>query len=225
MVLYRPCSQAQKHIRDEHAALVEILSIGFHAISRAGLGKNDDLLIFGCGKVGQSILQAAKTVTTGKIFMADILDKRLAMASLAYPDIHTINITKTDPAEYIREATNGKGVDIAIEAVGHFHPVEGKLNPIRSCIRAIKGGGTVCVLGLGDEPSEVLMKELIWKEARIIASRVSHGEFATAIEALAAGKLKPEKMITGILNLEDAHTGFELLEKSPAENLKIMLKV
>jgi 2-desacetyl-2-hydroxyethyl bacteriochlorophyllide A dehydrogenase len=213
------------HIADEHAALIEILSIGFHAITRAGLGPDDDLLIAGCGKVGQSILQAAKTVTRGKIFIADILDERLSMASSAYPDVHTINIAKTDPEKYIKEATDGRGVDIAIEAVGHFKPVEGKLNPVRTCIRSIKGGGKVVVLGLGDEPMEILMKELIWKEAQIIASRVSHGEFAKAIEALAGGKLKPDKMITGILEIKDAQKGFELLEDFPAKNLKILLKL
>lgn len=213
------------NIPDEHAALIEILSIGFHAITRARLNEYDDVLIMGCGKVGQSILQAAKTVTRGRIFIDDILDKRLAMASSAYPDVHTINITVTDPAELIMSVTGGKGVDVAFEAVGHFKHVEGRLNPVRTCVKSIKGGGSVCVLGLGDEPAEVLMKELIWKEGKIIASRVSHGEFARAIDALAAGKLRPEKMITGILDLSDAQKGFELLESSPEENLKILLRV
>ena len=103
--------------------------------------------------------------------------------------------------------------------------VEGRFNPVRTCINSIKGGGRVCVLGLSDHPSEILMKELIWKEAKIIASRVSHGEFSKAIEALDKGILNPDKMITGILNLEDAQKGFDLLEKEPANHLKILLKV
>ena len=213
------------HISDEYAALVEILSIGFHASARAGLEKHDDILIVGSGKVGNSILHAAKTITDGKIIIADILDERLAIASSAFPDIYTINIRKTDPIAFIKELTDSRGVDIAFEAVGHEVAVEGKFNPVRTCINAIKGGGKVCVLGLSDHPSEILFKELIWKEARIIASRVSHGEFARAIEALDNETLDPEKMITGVLNLEDAQKGFELLEKEPGKNLKILLKV
>ncbi len=69
------------------------------------------------------------------------------------------------------------------------------------------------------------MKELIWKEAKIIASRVSHGEFSKVIEALGSGSLNPDKMITDILKLEFAQKGFELLEKEPGKNLKILLKV
>lgn len=213
------------HISDEHAALVEILSIGFHAITRAGLEKDNDILIMGSGKVGQSILHAARTVTKGKIFIADIIDKRLAMTSGTFPDITTINITTTDPIALIKEITNGRGVDIAFEAVGHFTPVAGRFNPVRTCINAIKGGGKVCVLGLADHPAEILMKELIWKEAKIIASRVSHGEFSKAIEALDNGSLNPGKMITGILNLDDAQSGFDLLENQPSDNLKILLKI
>jgi 2-desacetyl-2-hydroxyethyl bacteriochlorophyllide A dehydrogenase len=213
------------HISDEHAALVEILSIGFHASARAGLDKNDDILIVGSGKVGNSILHAAKTITSGKIIMADIVNERLAFASSAFPEIYTVNITTLDPIKYIKDVTGGKGVDIAFEAVGHEMNVEGRYNPVRICINAIKGGGKVCVLGLSDHPAEILMKELIWKEAKIIASRVSHGEFAKVIEALDNGSLRPEKMITGILKLEDAQKGFELLDRDPANNLKILLKV
>jgi threonine dehydrogenase-like Zn-dependent dehydrogenase len=213
------------HISDEYAALVEILSIGFHASARAGLEKHDDILIVGSGKVGNSILHAARTITDGRIILADILDERLAIASSAFPDIITINITRTDPIAFIKELTNGKGVDIAFEAVGHEVTVAGKFNPVRTCINAIKGGGKVCVLGLSDHPAEILMKELIWKEARIISSRVSHGEFSKAIDALDKGILDPDKMITGVLNLEDAQRGFELLEKEPGKNLKILLKV
>ena len=213
------------NIPDEHAALTEILSIGFHASARADLGPHDDILIMGTGKVGNSILQAARTITDGKIIMADILDERLAIASGSYPEVHTVNTRKTEPVAFIKELTNGRGVDIAFEAVGHEVAVEGRYNPVRTCINAIKGGGKVCVLGLSDHPSGILMKELIWKEARIIASRVSHGEFSQAIAALAMGKLKPEGMITGILNLDEAQKGFELLEDEPQKNLKILIKI
>jgi threonine dehydrogenase-like Zn-dependent dehydrogenase len=213
------------HVSDENAALIEILSIGFHASSRAGLSADDDILIVGSGKVGNSILHAAKTITTGKIIMADILDERLAKAKSAFNDIFTFNIRKVDPVAIVKEITGGRGVDIAFEAVGHEKEVEGKFNPVRLCINAIRGAGKVCVLGLSDHPSEILMKELIWKEAKIIASRVSHGEFSKVIEALDKRTLDPESLITGIFDLKDAQRGFEYLENEPEKHLKILLKV
>jgi len=75
-----------RHISQmKYAALVEILSIGFHASARAGLEKHDDILIIGSGKVGNSILHAAKTITDGRIILADILDERLAIAFICFP--------------------------------------------------------------------------------------------------------------------------------------------
>jgi threonine dehydrogenase-like Zn-dependent dehydrogenase len=213
------------HISDENAALIEVLSIGFHACSRAGLTATDDILITGAGKVGQSILHAAKTITAGKVFMADILSERLVLASKAFPDIYAINIKETDPLVFINGITGGRGVDIAFESVGHEVKIQERFNPVRTCIKAIRGGGKVCVLGLSDYPAEILMKELIWKEAEIISSRVSHGEFSMTIEALSAGTVKPEIMVTGMLDLKDAQKGFDLLEKEPEKHLKILLKI
>jgi threonine dehydrogenase-like Zn-dependent dehydrogenase len=213
------------HIPDEFAALIEILSIGFHASARAGLKAEDDILIMGAGKVGQAILHAASTITKGKIIIADILNDRLAIASSAFPNILTVNTTLVDPIAYVKDITNGRGVDVAFEAVGHDVKIEGRMNPVRTCINAIKGGGTVCVLGLGDLPSEILMKELIWKEAKIVSSRVSHGEFSKAIHALDKKTIHPESMITGILKLANAQEAFDLLESEPGKQLKILIKI
>lgn len=209
----------------ENAALVEVLSIGFHAISRAGLGKKDSIAVWGAGKVGQSILHAAKTMTAGKIFMVDIIEERLKIVQKAFPDVHIINSLNTDPQGYILNHTSGEGVDIAFEAVGHFKEVNERLNPVMACVKAIRGGGIVCVLGLSDLPTELNMKELIWKEAKIITSRVSHGEFSKSIEALSNGRLNPESMITSIFEIEKTQEAFLALEENPEKHLKILLKI
>ncbi|MFP4367709.1 MAG: zinc-dependent alcohol dehydrogenase [Bacteroidales bacterium] len=207
----------------KYAALVEVLSIGFHATNRSGVKEDDSIVIWGAGKVGQSILQAVRLYSRNQIFMVDILDNRLKRAKMAYPDIEIINSLKTDPVDYIHSKTMGKGVDIAFEAVGHPAKVKNEIHPIRSCIRSIRGGGIICVLGLADEPVPVIMKELIWKEAKIVTSRVSHGEFSECIENLEKGKLKPEALITAEMHASKAHEAFEMLEKDPENQLKIIL--
>jgi L-gulonate 5-dehydrogenase len=211
-------------ISDEHAALVEVLSIGFHACKRAGVKQGDKVVIWGAGKVGQSILQALRTKTMDTVILVDILNERLAIAKKAYDDIHVINAIRTDAIEKIKELTNGEGVDIAFEAVGHTKEIPGVVNPVRGCIQAIRGGGKVCVLGLSSEPSPIVMKELIWKEGTIVTSRVSHGEFAETIENMNQGTLKPDALVTDILHPSDAQKAFEMLEKEPHKHLKILLR-
>jgi threonine dehydrogenase-like Zn-dependent dehydrogenase len=129
----------------------------------------DTVAIWGAGKVGNAILQAARTITDNKIFFVDILENRLARSVKAYPDVHTIN-------------------------------------------------------ALTDDPAPVLMKELIWKEARIISGRVSQGEFARAINELSKGNLKPESMITSVVHPSETQRAFELLQSQPEKHLKILLE-
>jgi threonine dehydrogenase-like Zn-dependent dehydrogenase len=212
-------------IPDKFGSLVEVLGIGFHSVNRAEVQKDDDIAIWGTGKVGNCILQAVKIRTEGQVFLIDLIDDRLKIAKNAYPEVTTINALKQDPLEVIREKTDGKGVDIAFEAVGHDTSNGLTLNPVRGCINIIRGAGKVVVLGLGDEPSPVVFKELIWKEAQIIASRVSHGEFAEVIDNMDKGKLKPDILISDIFKASEVQTAFELLEKQPEKHLKILLEL
>lgn len=211
------------HIPDEHVALVEIYGIGFHANKRAGTQVGDKIAIWGAGRVGQVILQAARTKTSGTVFMVDPLENRLEIATKNYENVITINPKKENPVEVIKRHTNDNGVDIAFEAVGHAEEIEGVYTPVRSCIQSLRGGGKVCVLGLGDDPSPVVFKELIWKEAQIITSRVSNGEFAEVIENMNAGNLKPDALISKVMHGSEIQQAFELLEKEKEKYLKVLI--
>lgn len=207
----------------EHAALVEVYGIGFHSCNRAKVKSGDTIAIFGGGKVGQCVMQAARTKTKAKMFVVDILEGRLDIIRKSYPDVRVINAKTEDPVEVIAKETDGHGVDIAFEVVGHAIDIPGRVNPVRACVQSIRGGGVVCVLGLGDEPIPIVYKELIWKEATIVASRVSHGEFAEAIDNLEKGNLKPEALITNILPVDKIQEAFDMLEQHPDRYLKILL--
>jgi L-iditol 2-dehydrogenase len=126
--------------------------------------------------------------------------------------------------EKIRNITGGKGADVAFEAVGHFVDIPDGVNPVRGCVQSIRGAGLVCVLGLGNDPTPVLMKELIWKEGIIMTSRVSHGEFAETIENLGKGTLKPDALVSDIIHPSKTQEAFEMLENEPEKHLKILLK-
>jgi L-gulonate 5-dehydrogenase len=209
-------------IRPEHAALIEILSIGFHACNRAGVNEGNTLAIYGAGRVGQSVLQAARTKTGARVFVVDILPNRLQIIDEHFDNVRTINALEEDAVEVIRSETGG-GVDLAFEAVGHAVKLDLTIQPVLGCVESIRGGGTVCVLGLSDESVPVVFKKLIWKEARIVTSRVSHGEFSEVIDALSAGQLKPDALITEILPGEKTQQAFETIIASPEKTLKILL--
>ncbi len=219
------CYKLNPTIPLKNGALVELLAIGFHASNRAGIKNNDTIAIWGAGKVGQCILQAAYTKTKNSIFLIDVLEKRLQHACKGYPDIIPINSRKEDPLDKIKYITSGRGVDIAFEAVGHAVDIHKRYHPVRGCIQAIRGAGKVCVLGLANEPTPLVMKELIWKEAQLIASRVSHGEFKQVIENMESGKLKPELLITSEIPMNKTQEAFRLLEDDMENQLKVILNI
>lgn len=215
--------KAAPQIPDEHVALVEVYGIGFHANNRAQTKQGDILAIWGAGRVGQVILQAARTKTDATIFMVDPIQKRLEIAAEYYDNVVTVNPKKENPVEAIKKHTDGKGVDIAFEAVGHEEHIQGVHTPVRSAIQSLRGGGKVCVLGLGDEPAPVVFKELIWKEGQIITSRVSDGEFTEVIENLNTGKLKPDALISKVMHGSQIQEAFQILQKEKEKYLKVLL--
>jgi threonine dehydrogenase-like Zn-dependent dehydrogenase len=87
----------------------------------------------------------------------------------------------------------------------------------------LRGGGKVCVLGLGDDPSPVLFKELIWKEGQIVTSRVSDGEFAEVMDHLNAGNLKPDALISKVMRGSEIQQAFELLQNEKEKYIKVLL--
>jgi threonine dehydrogenase-like Zn-dependent dehydrogenase len=212
------------NVSDRHASLVEVFSIGFHACNRSAIQKGDSAAIFGTGKIGQAILQAVMTRTDGDILTVDIVDKRLEIAEQVNPKVKAINSKKQNPVKAIMDNTGGRGVDIAFEVVGHAKPIQDQPHPLRQCIQSIRQGGTVCVLGLSDNPAPLVMRELIFKEAKIVASRVTAGEFEEAIDQLSQGKLKPDPLITGELPASRIQQGFEQLSAAPEKDLKILIK-
>uniref|UniRef100_UPI0035684217 zinc-dependent alcohol dehydrogenase n=1 Tax=Mariniphaga sediminis TaxID=1628158 RepID=UPI0035684217 len=90
------------HLPDEHVALVEIYGIGFHANNRAGTKEGDTLAIWGAGRVGQVILQAARTKTKGKIFLVDPAENRLQIAVNHYENVIPVNPKKGNPVDAIK---------------------------------------------------------------------------------------------------------------------------
>ena len=223
---------AQKHmlyklpdgIPDRHGALVELFSIGFHACNRSGIQEGDTAAIFGGGKVGQAILQAVMNRTSGKIFIVDILDERLHIAEQVKPDVVLINSRIVDPDEIIKKQTSGRGVDIAFEAVGHALEIPGREHPFRQCIQSIRPAGTICVLGLSNKAVPFVPREFIFKEAKIIASRVTAGEFSEAIQHLEQGRLVPGPLITDELSASCLQDAFEMLDREPEKHLKVLIR-
>ena len=186
----------------------------------------EDFLVFGSPRIGQDeideVVDSLKSgwISTGpKVARFEALFKNYIGADYA------LNITQVDPMDYVMELTDGIGADCVIEAVGHFHTVEGQAPPLAQAVAMVRNGGRIVTTGLGDQETSIHFKTLVLKEAELIASRVTLGEFPRAIRMLEKGVLHPELLITHQLPMREIKRAFDLVDEEQPDTVKIVLAV
>ncbi len=208
-----------------HAPMVEMFGLGHHVLQRGQVQPGETVVILGAGKLGLSVLDVlCHSASPALAIVADIQPFRLETAR-KLGAAYTINVAEEDPLERVLEITRGVGVDCVIECVGHYHQVEGREAPLAQAVKLIRTAGRIVTAGLGEQLSAVHFKTLVIKEAQIIASRVTLGEFPRAIRLLEKGLLHPELLITDQMPLRDIVTAFDQVDREDPQTLKIVLDV
>ena len=170
-------------IPNEVAAVMMCSSAtAFHALRKARAKEGESLAIFGFGGLGFSALQLAKAIGCAAVYAVDInLEKRAIAANLGAVPIDAT----ADPVRQIHDATNGRGVDIAIDLVG-------SASTMSQAVRSLNILGRAAMVGLTDEALSVLpYPDLINKEAEIVGvSDHLATELPMLIEFASSGKLQ-----------------------------------
>ena len=218
------CFRLPEEVSLHDAALTELFSLGIHACRRAEIEPGDVVVILGAGKLGLAILSIARRMGADTIVVTDRLPWRLGVAKALGADV-VLDVTQVDPVAEVMKLTGGEGADRVMEAVGHAIPgVTGK-QPMTEAAAMVRSAGRVVVLGQGPEEEPVFWKPFVWKEAEIIASRVTLGEFPRAIRMLARGLLPVQKIVTHELPLERVADAFALMLDPGAQALKVLLEI
>lgn len=214
-----------EHVPLSHVPLVEVYGLGHHILSRGRVQPGETVVILGAGKLGLSVLDVMchGTAATRGI-VVDVSASRLEVARRLGAE-HVIDASVESPVDRVLEITGGDGADCVIECVGHFHPVPSQGSPMAQAVHMIRTAGRIVTCGLGEEPAPVHFKTLVIKEAEIIASRVTLGEFPRAIRLLGKGLLHPELIITDELPLVDVRRAFERLDREDPSTIKMVVDV
>jgi 2-desacetyl-2-hydroxyethyl bacteriochlorophyllide A dehydrogenase len=208
-----------------HAPMVEMYGLGQHVLQRGEVQLGETVVILGAGKLGLSILDVlCHSASPALTVVTDLQPFRLEKARKLGAD-YAINIQEEDPVERVLEITNGVGADCVIEAVGHYHLVAGQEAPLAQAVDMVRTAGRVVTTGLGDEPTAVRFKTLVMKESKIVASRVTRGEFPRALRLMARGLLHPDLLITNRMALRDIDAAFAQVDREEGETLKVVLDV
>jgi 2-desacetyl-2-hydroxyethyl bacteriochlorophyllide A dehydrogenase len=192
----------------------DVMGTGYHAVADSGLRAGDVAAVLGLGPVGLCAVQVAKAVGAARVIAIDTVPERLAMAESF--GAQAVHLTESDPRGAAREATEGRGVDVCIDAVGHPQAFDLALRMTRKC-------GTVQAIGVYAERAEVHMGLLWIKSLHVCAGHanvIAHVDPVLAM--MSAGLLDPGPLVTHHMSLEEAPEAYALYDRREA--LKIVLR-
>lgn len=198
-------------------ALVEPMSVGFHAVSRGQVTDIDVVMVIGCGMVGMGAV--VRSVARGAVVIAaDIDDEKLALAR-EMGATHTINTMTEDVHARIMEITNGYGCDVVIEAVGSPRTYQMAVDEV---------GFTGRVVCIGYAKSEVSFqtKYFVQKELDIRGSRnAMPSDFRGVIRYLERGTCPVDKLVTKIIKPEEALDTMRWWSENPGKVFRILVEM
>jgi alcohol dehydrogenase len=192
----------------------DVMGTGYHAAAESGLQPGDSAVVLGLGPVGLCAVQAAFAVGAAHVVAIDTVPERLAMA--ASFGAQPVHLTEEDPRAAVRAATDGRGVDACIDAVGDPRALE-------LAIRLTRKVGTIVTIGVYAERCEVHMG-LFWIKALKMCSGHANviGHVDSVLELMSSGRLDPSPLVTHHMGLEEAPEAYALYDRREA--LKIVLK-
>ena len=198
----------------QELALVEPLSVGYHAANRGRVSEIDTVMVIGCGAIGIGVMVAAAR-KGATVIAVDVDDNKLANAH-TFGAHYTINSQKQNVLQEVARLTNGEGVNVAIEAVG-------LPGTFRLAIEAVSYAGRVVYVGYAKEPVTYDTTDFVRKELDILGSRNALRVFPAVIKMLEKRERPFGELVTQIFPFAQTAHAFLAWDDNPAGFTKILV--
>jgi len=196
------------------AAVVEPLAVAAYSIEKAGLQPGITALITGAGPVGLMTILGLKAIGIEKIYVTEVSEIRRKKAEEMGAAL-TCNPLNAKVSSWVKEATAGRGVDVAFESVG----IEASL---KDCLTSVRFQGKVVVQGIFTDRVPIHMLGFVTRETIMIGTNSANPPLA--MNWIEKKGVKPERMVTKIIPLDKISEGFEGLTKPIKEDIKILVE-
>ncbi len=197
----------------------DIMSTGFAGAESANIKIGDTVVVFAQGPIGLCATAGAKLKGATTIIVVETIPERIEMAKRVGADI-VIDFKKADPVDEIMRVTNGRGVDVAIEALGLQSTFE-------SCLRVLKPGGTLSSLGVYAEDLTIPLAAFHagLGDHKIITSLCPGGKerMRRLMNVIASGRIDLEPLVTHRFRLEQIEEAYELFANQRDGVLKVAI--
>jgi len=166
--------------------------------------------------IGIFIIKLLKVSGASTVISIDIGKSRLQKAQKAGSDL-TFLADEADLADKVKAMTNGRGVDIAFEAVG-------KNESVNTAIEIVRRGGTVALVGNTTPKIDFPLQKVVTGELKILGSCAICGEYETILDFIKTGRLKVDDQISAVAPLSEGALWFERLYRREEDLGKVILK-
>ena len=197
-------------------ALVEPMSVGFHAVERGAVSDIDTVMVIGCGMVGLgAVVRSALRGAT--VIAADIDDEKLALAR-QMGAAHTVNTMTEDVHAKLQEITAGAGPDVIIEAVGNPHTY-------RMAVDEVAFTGRVVCIGYANSEVSFQTKYFVQKELDIRGSRnAMPSDFRAVIRYMQKGECPVDRLVSMVVSPQEAEDAMNRWAEAPGKVFRILVK-
>jgi L-iditol 2-dehydrogenase len=197
-------------------ALIEPLSVGFHAAQQGGAKSGQIAMVVGCGCIGIVTMLALKSMGISRVYMSDVIDVRIKKAESMGAEA-VFNPMKEDVNEALKKATGGKGADLVIETAGN-------LKAQAQCVDLVKTGGTIVYVGMAAQAvTPIDINQVINKEATIKSVFRYRNLYPVALSAVEGG-LPLKKVVSNSFDFKDTDKAFEYNINNKSDVTKIVIE-
>jgi D-xylulose reductase len=198
-------------------AMVEPLAVGMQAAKKAHIKPGDVAVVIGAGTIGMVTALAALASGCSRVIVVDVKQPKLDLASQLGP-ITPVNAATQDPAEAVKEMTDGWGADIVFEASGDSKAAAGVFEPLCP-------GGCVVLIGM---PTERILYDVVAAQAK--EARVEHvfryaHVYSRALALMGSGKIDVTPLITDTFPFKESIKAFEFAVSMPSRSVKVQIEL
>jgi len=200
-------------------ALIEPAAVAAYGVDQTGMGAGDTILITGAGPIGALSALYAQAGGASKVIVSEPNARRRALAE-ALGGVTVVDPTATDVPAFVRDLTNGVGVDVAAECSGS----EPGLN---AALASVRSAGTVTQVGLHVKPAAIDPMALSNRDLTLTGTWCYPVyDWPRIIALVASGRYPVERVLTEIIDVHDVVSrGFDRLLDPDGDAQKLLVRV
>lgn len=212
------CYKLPDNVSTLEGALIEPLAVGFHAAKQGDAKAGQTAVVMGAGCIGLVTMMALKSMGVSKVYVVDIMEKRLQKALELGAD-GVINGKQTDVVARVMELTEGKGCDLAIETAGT------EITTVQT-IHMTKKGATIVLVGYSKTGEMTLPMSLALDKELTLKTIFRYRHiYPMAIDAVAAGKIKLKGIVTNEFTLDEVQKAMDYSVNNKTDIVKAVIKI